>query len=522
MALGDIGIDVNELDEMIARAHRLRPAKPQFTRLGATSRWFNPQARPIGGKTFYYNVMVSGDTGTRRNTVTAGAQGEFPIPGDFSFKELSVPFTDLKMFQHTLRYNEIEALRTRDPKYAVAELALTAIAQGENSLASQVNAAMHQSGNCAMGKVAGIYDLDGTSFTGAAAHTPALIQIKDGSPAAYMKGMILDIYDSASAGGSDTQNAQVLVHDVFTSKDFKYAGSWVTDKGPALIVEPCSLYGSTTASDGLSLTFDYDTAWNAVGTPAANDFLALSGEFTTNTAAFKNIFGLPDYYDNNVNIFRDTDGTLIDRDAAGNFWTNAHVVHVADAGSEDDFDPEVHFRELEDYLPDKVQTGRVMRPNVRDDKMVLPASLLGICRPALLNDAVDDAKATQRFVSTVATSMDSAKRKQLFGITGFDGWYYHSPTLGVIAMQADPAARPYCIEFCDPQSFFFLTLGGSAARVHWLDMGNGRRFQRIEGATHRTPTYYLQGGVWSSMYLANDQPGVLALIEGIKAASGAW
>ena len=122
MALGDYGYDYADLDAVIERNESNLSPKAQFTRMGVTSKWFNPRKVRWEGKQFFWRAFTQPQTGTRRNTLAAAAIAEFPAPMKFGYTELSLTEADLKMFQGTVRINEIEDLRSQT-EYSIIDLA---------------------------------------------------------------------------------------------------------------------------------------------------------------------------------------------------------------------------------------------------------------------------------------------------------------------------------------------------------------------------------------------------------------
>lgn len=504
MAWTDEGMDLGDLSEAVLNAQRLHPAPMQFHRHGQTTKWFKPRQQPWVGKQWFYRVFTKPLTGVRRETFDTGAIGEFPAATTIEYDELSVVRNDLKMFRATKQYNEKEHEMTANTRMAVGSLALKLTTQVEDDFAGQLNAGVNQPGTAMAAKVKQIYDADGTTFSGASGHVAAYISISGGSISQFHSGEILDIYDTDGS----TKNATVVVHDVIYGADGPpAAGSRVATIGPGLIIEPCDAYGAVEA-----------TAWNAVAAPAVGDYLARSGEFTSTVANYRNFHGFPDWFDTTVDVFRDHDGTAIDREGTGAQWMNPQVVEAGTSGTPLAFDMELHFGEIEDTLPYRVETGRRQRMNSEQGLGML-GSLVAIAEPKIVNDAVREASASRQFTIQTAKSMEAADRRELFGEVGFNGIVYHSPSMGQIALQADAMAEPETINIIDPNSFFFIYWGKRKGQVNWLKMdSNGSIWRRKSGVTVGRPTYYLEGAADAICCLQCDQPGVNTRIRYVKSS----
>jgi len=494
-------------------------AKAQFVRQGTTSKWFNPRGTALKGRAHVYRAWIQPSTGVRRAGFASGRTTEFPAARDLAYQDLSVIHSDLVLFRASVKFNELDEMKTKDREHSIADLALKIVGDVEEDFATQINSALNQSSYCYAAKIHTMYTSAGVAWAdnsdGYGADAAVFMRIKDGSISQFQKGEILDIYDSASTAGSEVQRAQCIVHDVIYGKDGPWtSGVKVANIGPGLIVEPCNADGTLTSTDGG--TFNCTSDWDQVAAPDADDYIARSGEFTMSASAPNNFHGFPDWRDSNVNVFRDEGGTLQDREAAGSAWQMPEVVVVAAAGSEVAFDIDTHFREAEDVLPFRVMTARDRRGKMAGAPEI-KQSMVAITTPDIVNEAVRDGADNVRFTTTSAMNLDAAKSKSLFGSVGFEGIVYHSATLGTIAMQADIAAQPHVVSLIDPNSFFWVTFGGTPSSVAWLDNG-GSRFSRLKGATLGTETFYKQGAAWTAAALACDHIAANCFITGVKSS----
>ena len=533
MALADNEQLFTDIDNVLRKVYNM--ANPEmFLRLGKTIQWLpNIRQQKMRGESLNFFAMTAPSSGSRMTTFASGRAGEFPIARDLKQQKMSVTINDLRELQGSVKINALDADRTtKSPADAAADLALTVVGQLEGDFGSQLNAKVHVGGNSAICLVKGIYDADGTTFSLSSAHTPAFIQISDGAISAINRGDVLSIWEAASTGGSDVQNARVLVHDVYKAGTGPPVdGTGVANLGPGIMVEPCDADGTLAAANWAGATVSGDGAVSFTSAqPAVGDYIARSEEFATDAGtgtSYKNIHGFPDVFDSTVDIWRDGDGTKLDREAVGNSWLNPHVFRIAAAGSEVTFDIEDHFRDAEDYLADSVQLGRVWRKNTaangssgNNKGLSIGESLVALARPDLINEATRDANGTNLFTRTMSMSLDDAKSKKLFGIVGWDGVVYHSATLGTIALNADVAAKPYQVSVIEPSSFFWVTFGGDPFKIEWLMNGSSRWFP-MTGDTNGTLTHYKQGGAYTHVCLMCDQPQANFLVTGVQSSNEA-
>ena len=503
-----------KIDTAIGNYEQYHPTKAQFTRAGRTSRWFNPASMPIKGMKRTYRMFVAPMSAVRRDKYPDAVEAEFPVARDFKYLDLSVSHADLSMFKATGKWNKQKELQTEDD-VSVARLAIKIFSEINRDFADSVNNAMFEGEDCAMATIDEIYDDDGTTFSTPGGYATKFIKIV-GPISRFQPDMVLEIYD----GTTTTQkNATVVVQDVIPGED----GPWHSDGsreagiGPGIKCAPCDADGTTNT-----------TAWSAVDVPIAGDALALSGEY--NTATPNGFHGIPDFFDTSVDCHRDNSdsASVIDREASGYAFLNPEVIipSGASAGTEKDFDMDEHFGQLEDTMPFIIDYGRGQR-NIGDglsgaeDKIEAPPVMLFATTPAIVNyiariNGADSA----RFTTTAAMSLDAAKKKEMFGVVGFEGTVYHSPSLPPVAFQADPNCKPFRGYLLDPQSFRLLTFGkapgnGERVNIEWVTHGGAGRIHPCYGSTGGL-TFYVQAGAHTSCGLTCDQPRANVGFQHIK------
>lgn len=517
MAVADGVQQMTTLDNAIARVYNYRAANPQFHQFANTGKWFNVRRGiPLKGKSYHYVMYTTPNTGVRRSTFNGGKTSEFPVPLDIDLQPFSILKTDLTNFRGSLKVNSVELKETQEAgENAVFDLARRLIASLDSDFSGQMNASLYQGGSAWVAKVDTMYDTDGTTWSGNAGVAAAFVKIKDGQIGHFQKGNVLDIYDTDGT----TQNARVVVLDVIYSKAGPITGGAYpsAEIGPGLIIQACDAYGTIVTDvdwDG-----DADADYGTSAEPADGDYIARSGEFSTSSPV--NIHGFPDWFDPTVNPYRDEDGSAINRDTDGYRYLIPETFQIAAAGSEVAFDIDTHFRDAEDILPQRVATGRMKRGAVDGTSEMGPTlkqSLLALMPTDLLNDAVHDSGDDRRFTLAVAANENSAVNRKMYAEVGFEGFVYHSPTLGPIAFQGDAACPPHVIYMLEPNSFFWVTFAGRRSEIDWIEEG-GTRWFPMTGDTNGTLTYYKQAAAFTWACLGCDQPGANVRFTGIKSSN---
>ena len=484
MAFGDNAFTPTMLEQTLFRMARLHPAKAQFARMGETSKWFRTQAEVFRGKMFHFYAFTTPSTGVRSSDFSTALSAAFPAASQPAYQELTYKYSDLTFFQGMTKFNEIADIQSDNLQESVFKLANRLYGGLMQDFADRHNRAIHTATNCQMGTVAAIYDEDGTSYSSGQAD--AFLQVTDGSIGQFLKGQSLKLNNSET----------VTVNDVIYGKDGPWSGGTrVSSIGPGIVVTT-----ATSNLDGVQVT----------------DSITMSGETTGDNYA-----GLPSWFSGTTNVYNDGDHNAIDRDSKGYGWSIPEIFD--NGGSAAVFDPDTHLREVAEVLPFRVNAGRTGRNALGDiqsveEGMNLPASLVAITTPSLAMEATTYAADSQRFMVTSSTSMDAAQRQELFGQTGFAGFVWHCPNLPPIAIVADKAARPQKINICDPQSWFYLTIGGQ--QINWLTEGNGLKLTRVtDYSSDDRPTFFLQAGAWTARQLVCDQPGANIEIDDVKSST---
>lgn len=473
-------MDYDDVDTAMDEYWRLHPAKAQFTRSGETSKWFRPLSKAFMGKRHHFKAYTTPMTSARSSDFATAAAGskEFPAPQEIGYTELSYAYSDLTMIQLTVSVNEIAEQRTQDRKHAVYTLAKKMFHEADLEAGSKINMMLHQSSACQMALVSAVYDEDGTTYTGSNRYCFA--QIKDGAIGKFVKGMVLDI-----GGESD-----YTVLDVIHGSDGPWSGgSRQSSIGPGLVLD----HGSGEDCDDME----------------ADDAIRMSDETTGD-----GFNGFEDWFSGITNVYKDSDGSSLDRDGKGYAWSIPEIYTVSSDNSTV-FDMDQHLGKLAVILPQRCKVGRQRRALDAEEDIIWPSSLVAITTPEIAVEATRDAADQQRFTSATATSMDGATRKRLFGEVGFEGMVWHSMTLGSVAIQADPVASPYKVRILDPQSWNVLTLGEGMYGVQWLRQGGSRFIVKL--GTNGYPTFTKSAGAWTAALLYCDQPGANAEIDGVTA-----
>jgi len=530
----EVALGETMIDAALATQEEVRRAPSQFTRQGITSPWFSPRDKVLVGEKTKFRVFTKGYRGARATTFAGMAGTEGPPPMKVGHVECSYSWNDLMGLRAGIKWNMMQDLKHKNLTYAVYNLVNELFSEAEADMAERINTGLMLSYTASMGKVVAMFDVDGSTMTGIGGHAAAYIQVKDAPISRFQEGDVLELYDVDSASGTDYLNARVYVHDVIHGENGppKSDGSRVENIGPGLIVEPCDALGATS-----SVNYS-DAAKISAGTDFLDSFIARSGEFQTSTTVSttgpNNFHGFPDWFDWSVGCLRDGDGTYITRTADGMRWTNPLVITPdgvtrGTSSTYKEFDPDEHLVEYADTCINLVKAGRKERrsigkgmPGGVNKEIKISDHLVMVVEPKMGNHIVNGAEDKLRFTHASTMNEASAKALRMIGVEGFEGYVWHSFTLGEVAIVADTNCQPHSAFILEPSSFFWIEPPGGQ-RVQWLPFTGGSRIWPIAGnvaadETYGTPTMSRQAMAYSMLGLMCDQPRANAMIECIITA----
>ena len=536
MAFGDyeVGLAETAIDAALATKEQVKRAPAQFTRQGKTSQWFSPRTQMLAGEKTKFRVFTKGYRGARATNFAGLAGTEGPVPMKIGHVECSYSWDDLMGIRAGVKWNMMQDLKHKDLNLAVYHLVEELFAEAEADTVERISTGLMLSYTASMARGVAMFDADGTTMTGIAGHAPAYLQIKDGPVSRFQQGDVLDLYDVDSASGTDYLNARVYVHDVIHGENGPpvAGGTRVENLGPGLVVEPCAVNGDTTTGTG------YDTVYSAAakvaaGTDFLDCFIARSTEFQTSTtvtsAGPNNYHGFQDWFDWGTSTLRDGDGTYLVKTNPSYAWTNPMVVTpdgvtIGTSSTYVEFDPDEHLVELADNYINMVKAGRAKRrslgvgmPGGVNKEIQISDNLLAICEPKMLTHIVNGAEDKLRFTHASTMNEAAAKALRMIGVEGFEGYVWHSPTLGEVCFQPDTNCTPHSMYITEPSSWFWIEPPGGQG-VKWLQHGGGSRIWPIAGDTLGTPTMSRQAMAYSMIGLMCDQPRANAEIKGILTA----
>ena len=467
--------------------------KAQYSRGGNTSRWFTRKSDKFVGREYHFYALTIPSTGSRGMTHTQARDEPYPEASSPTTVELIYKNTDVTYFKSTVEYNEIDESESETPKAALFRVAKHLVQQAMGDTDATHNMAIHLDTNGTLGTIVTRYDDDGTGYsTGNATAFWAMNRADIGR---FQPGLVLKSDQATQAA------LTIVVSDVITGKDGPArGGSYVSDIGPGIVVSFVS--GTDTDLD------------NATNTSTVSRSEAVSGAGVANS----NFSGLASWMSRTTNVYFDRDGNALDRDAIGNAWSIPNIVDYTDAGDTVPIDIDVHFRDVAVIAPSRMRAGRLHRQGLGEitaakEALNLPEVLVAVGPHSLIESAAEQIGDSQRFTSFTANSVDAARRKELFGQTGFDGTVIHSATLPPIALQSDKLARKNKLSILDPQSFQFLKAPGP--EMVWVKQNGGIWHVKPDASTGRL-TETKQGGYRTSALLFNDQPGVNFELQGLR------
>jgi len=536
-----VGLADEAINAALAVNEQVQPAPSQSTRQGKTSQWFALRSKMLRGERTKFRVFDKGYRGARRTGWNAAATTEGPIPMAFGHTECSYSHADLSMIRAGVKWSMLQETKHTDLNLAVYDLVNKLFGEAEADIDETENTGLFLPQSCAMATVVQIYEITATAgtqdaFAQTSTHVDAYIRIS-GNPGRFQKGDVLDIFDATSTSAG-TQNATVIVQGVIHGQDGpKVDGIRAAGIGPGLVVRPCQVAGTFTTGGGSLSTENWvgGTQTGANGTsyttaaPAVGDFIARSGEFTLVAANAKNYHGIPDWFDWTVGTLRDGDGTYIVRTDPGYEWTNPFVVEAGTEAAPVQFDPDEHLAELGENWIFRVKAGRAGRktmgegmPDGINEQIKISDHLLAVMEPKMLQHVTNDAEDKLRFTHSAQLSEKTAKAMEMIGVSGFEGYVWHSPVLGEVCMKADSNCKLHSAYMLEPSSWFWIEAPGGSG-IKWLPHGSGGRIWPISGsndgsASNGTPTFERQAMAYKSRGLMCDQPGANAEIRHILTA----
>ena len=462
----------------MANIYRLRHEAAQFTRFAETAKHFKPRMLAMKGENLYWYAYTQPYTGVRRTK--SAYETEFPESRAVDHTQVYITWTDLCEFQGTITFTGLAARKTRSA--AVYATARKLVTEFDADCGECLNRSLHQNSDCVMGTVAAKYSATtGGSYT---TSTSAFFQITDMPVSAFHPGQVLDLRDVSD---NATINNGVKVDDVFHTSVGPNA---VDDIGPGITVTIDS-----TRNTAVSGTSDLDTV-------AATDEIALSTETDSNLDSFQTWFGTG-------SVLSLTRGTTV-----GEQWAIPYEKDYSVSGVAVNFDFDDHMRPMARDLARAVKFGREVRKN---EGLGISDAMLFLTTDAILDEATSLFGDAARFTTALASSLDGAERKRLFGTVGFDGVVWHNPLLGAIGFQSDAVATPNTARLIEPSSWFFVTGHNSNnLRPEWLK-GDGRMWRYVQGSNGRPINKLIAGGLMR-LALCCDQPRANYEINGIKSS----
>lgn len=506
MAAGDFSMLVADVDVVLAESWDLRP-KMQWCRHGNTINHLRGRIKSKAwtGKAYNWKMFVGGVHGARINTFANVRAAAYEVPPAMkpSYQELQYNYDDLRVIEHSVDLNEWAEEITENRTFSVWQVAKRMMMEAELDFGDRVNKGFHQDSTATMAKVAATYDLDGTSYTGAA--TIVYVKVDEGAIAMFSKNQVIQ-FRAASAPGTVRVcgNVAAVISD---AKGPMVAGTYPgTANGPGIVVNYDA--AATTRQSGA------DTAFDNV---ADGDEIVLEGEGDSN------FWGLPSLADPTVNMWLDGSHSAINRDDGEHDYLLPYTVDTGSVASPTTLDLDVQLREIGVWLPNVVKTAALMR-KMHESGGTDPTKgvfwkeyLYCIAQPDLIDEATQDVVDTVRFTAAMASSLSEAQKKYLVGQLGFDDIVWKSPSLGHVAFLPDPVCREYWMYITDPNAWFGLTLSGGPNDVEWIKDQKGNRFFQQRGTNGRL-TYSKDASCHAAFLFSNDQPKTTVPVRYVKSS----
>lgn len=477
--------DAAAIAASMANIYKLRPAKQQFTVWAETLKFFKPKTIRKVGDQWHFKVFVDGMTAVRQTKT--GSESEFPAPRVLKYADVYVDQNDISEFQASYAYTGLAKAISKDRRSAVADAAEDIVSGMDLDFARKVNAAVHQSDDLVLALVVDKYDgADGGAYT--PGDDPVYLQIDGGSIARFQTGMVVDI-----RVGNDITSWRTsgIINDVYQTSVGPNA---VADIGPGITVTYDAV--AKVARGGADTTFN-----NVVD----NDEICLSMEAADNFDSFEKWFSAT------------TDLLSITRISPGSYWSVPFLYDFTAAGAPVDFDFDDHLRAPAEDLAYAIRAGRADRARKNRGDIQITGAMVAVTTPRIASEAAAQAGDSARFTIAMATSLDQATRRELFGEIGFNGMVYQHQNLPPIAFLTDPVASPNKLRILEPNSWFFVAgHEGGIRQPEKLDK-DGHWFRYVVGTNGR-PVNKLIAGSLMRLELCCDQPKANLEIAGIKSS----
>lgn len=454
-----------------------RPPKAQFARHDNTLRHFRASSIIMEGERKIFKAWTQPMTATRRTK--SAYETEFPVDRKVDAQEYYVTWSDLTEFQTTVAFTGLAKAQTTKGGRAAAiwNIATKLVSEVDIDHATCLNAAIHQDANAKMATISATYNSAGT---GSYSSGVMYIKIKSGSISQFVKGQRLHIRQAAATA---TPRCIVAINDVYP---FNEGPDGTRDVGP-----------------GIRVTYDAAGGDSDLASVVADDDLCLSGE------AADNFWSFPSWFS------RSTDVLNLTRTDVGNAWTIPPIKYFDSSGdgtgTSVTFDLDTHLGEVAEELAYSVNYGRRMR--AAEEIELTTKAMTMLTTPRIVSEASDQVGDQMRYTS----DLGDPEKAKYFGVTGYDGAFWHHPLLGPIAFQSDPVATPDALRMLEPNSWrWVIGHDGGLNDVEWLDK-DGSRWHYVMGGNGRLINK-LVGGCLRRVTLICDQPGANLHLGGVKSS----
>ncbi len=468
--------NASAVSNAMARIYKLRPAKAQFTQSQRSLRLFKTTATiTMEGSGKYFKAYTQPMTAVR--PTKTGQEAEFPEARTIDYTEYTVAWSDLCELQASYNYTGYAAAQTKSKKAAVYDAATKLVTTADKDFGRQANAQLHQNSYCHLGQLAeAVRNAGDTGSWGSGA---GYVKIQAGSISQFLPGMCLTIYDS---NGTDVD---ITINDVFK-----------TNEGPD---------GTRDRAPGIRFT-EKSGESTGFASLVATDPIALDPYDNSNPP---NFWSFDSWFD------RSTSVVGLTRTATGNGWSIPHIKYWDGDGDGTGtlvaLDLDEHLGEVAEELAWSVDYGRDERAT--DGIRVTAGAMAFLTTPRLVSELTRQVGDGMRYTKV----LDAKDRAKLFGVTGFDGGYWHNPLLGPVMFQADNVATPNTFRMLEPDSWkWVIGHKGSLKEVEWLNR-DGQTFHYQFGSNGRLKNAMV-GGALMRLQLICDQPQANLLGGGLKSS----
>jgi len=474
----------------MANIYRLRPDKAQFADFADTLAILpDIGTMRMRGAQYHFKAFVQPMSAVR--PTKSGYESEFPAPQQIDHADCYVTWADLAELQGTVQYTGLAAAETDSREAAVYKTAQRLVSELDADFARVANMMIHMNSDMVLAEIEEVYNEGGDGAASGGDTTICLRITETGAQAADTNGTIARFYpgqklDVRAASDNTAVRATCIVRDVFPTREGPAGARDTNYYGPAIRVD-----------------------YYAAGDDSNMNNFAANDEITLSDCTDSNFWSFPSWFSRSASVLGLT------RTDTGNAWSIPWIKNWDSSGDGTGtlttLDLDTHLREVATELAFAIKFGRKTRTKM--GLKLTAAAMACIATPHLVDEFSTQVGDQMRYT----IDLDPKTRKELVGVTGYDGGYWHHPLLGPVMFKPDPVATPNMFRMLEPNSWkFVLGHKGSMKSIEWLDV-EGHLWHYERGANGRLINAPMAGALMRMTPIC-DQPRANLQGGGLKSS----